>query len=175
MEAGRIGLAVHLHTGFGAGSYFGISGSNPVLLESVLNEKALRKTTFVLVHGGWPFTKEVAALFARPNVYADFSAQAFFLSPVELSDVLRNWLAMFPEKILFGTDTFATTFEIGWEEIGWLTATTGREALALALTKMLAEGQLSRTQALEFARSVLRDNAIRLYGFKNIQGTNGQE
>jgi hypothetical protein len=162
-EAGRLGLAVHLHTGFGAGSYFELSGSNPVQLESALNDPALRHTAFVLVHGGWPFTKEVAGLLARPNVYADFSAQAFLLSASDLSEVLRNWLTMFPEKILFGTDTFATSEEIGWEEVGWLTAKTGREALALALTKMMTDGQITRRQALDMAQDVMRGNAVKLY------------
>ena len=55
-ECGRLGMAVHLHVQAGAGSYFSVSGANPLLLESVLNDPELRKTKFVMVHGGWPFT-----------------------------------------------------------------------------------------------------------------------
>jgi hypothetical protein len=46
----------------------------------------------------------------------------------------------------------------------WLAARSGREALALALTRMVAAGDLTRPRAEEVARQVLRDNAIRLYG-----------
>src|SRR5438309_3770958 len=49
-EAGRLGLAVHFHTGTGCGSYFDIAGSNPSMLDSLLNDASLRKTNFVLVH-----------------------------------------------------------------------------------------------------------------------------
>ena len=55
-------MAVHLHTMAGAGGYFDVAGANPLHLESVLNDPALRKTNFVMVHGGWPFTREITAL-----------------------------------------------------------------------------------------------------------------
>jgi predicted TIM-barrel fold metal-dependent hydrolase len=164
-EAGRIGLAVHIHTGAGCGGYFDIAGSNPSLLDPVLNDASLRKTNFVLVHGGaGPYTKVTSFLFSKPNVYADFSEQDWMLSPRGLSVVLRDWLEWYPEKILFGTDLFPGTPEINWEEIGYMTATTGRQALALALTGMINDGEITRERAVELARMVLRENAIKLYG-----------
>jgi predicted TIM-barrel fold metal-dependent hydrolase len=166
-EAGRLGLAVHIHTGAGCGGYFDLAGSNPSLLDSVLNDASLRKTNFVLVHGGaGPYTKVTAFLFSKPNVYADFSEQDWMLSPRALSAVLRDWLEWYPEKILFGTDLFPGTPEIDWEEIGYMTSTTGREALALALTGMVGDGEITQERALELARMVLRENAIKLYGLK---------
>jgi hypothetical protein len=72
-EAGRLDLAIHIHIIDGAGSYYRPSGSNPLLLESTFNDPELRKTNFVLVHGGAPFTRSVTSLFGKPNVYADFS------------------------------------------------------------------------------------------------------
>jgi hypothetical protein len=39
-----------------------------------------------------------------------------------------------------------------------------RRALAIALTAMLQNGEISREKAVEYARGVLRDNALRLYG-----------
>jgi len=164
-EAGRLGLAVHMHIALGAGEQFELSGTNPLLLEPVFNDLSLSKTNFVMIHGGWPFTKEAASLLAKANVYADFSAQTFLISPRKLSEVLRDWLELYPEHVLFGTDLFPGTPEIGWEEMGWLTANTGRQALALALTGMMNDGLITRERALELARLVLRDNAIRLYKF----------
>ena len=55
---------------------------------------------------------------------------------------LREWLEFVPEKILFGTDAYPYSSELGWEESGWLAARTGREALARALTAMLRDGEI---------------------------------
>jgi predicted TIM-barrel fold metal-dependent hydrolase len=164
-ECGRLGMAVHIHALDGAGSFYKQSGSNPLLLESAFNDPELRKTNFVIVHGGYPFTKQTASLMTKPNVYADFSGQTFLLYPRALSEVLRNWLEYFPEKVLFGTDAFVLTPEIGWEEGAWLAVMTARQALALALTGMITDGEISRDRAIELARMVMRENAARLYNF----------
>jgi hypothetical protein len=165
-EAGRLGMPVHLHTGGGCGTYFHLSGSNPALLESILNEADLRKTNFVLVHGGAStFSKQTSYLMMKPNVYADFSEQTWLISTRALSQVIREWLEWYPEKVMFGTDLYANTPEINWEEIGWQTTQSSREALAIALTGMIDDKEISRERALEIARMVLHDNAARLYGF----------
>jgi len=163
-EAGRLGLAVHIHCIEGAGGYYRQSGSNPLLLEAAFNDPSLRKTNFVVIHGGYPFTKEMGSLISKPNVYADFSAQTFFTYPRELSEVLRNWLEFYPDKILFGTDAFSFGPQVDWGEVAWLSNTTARQALALALTGMMNDGEITHERALELARMVLRDNAIKLYG-----------
>jgi predicted TIM-barrel fold metal-dependent hydrolase len=159
-------MAVHIHAIDGAGSFYKQSGSNPLLLESAFNDNSLRKTNFVIVHGGYPFTKQTASLMSKSNVYADFSAQTFLLYPRALSEVVRNWLEYYPDKVLFGTDAFALSPEVGWEEAGWLAITTARQALALALTGMMNDGEITRERAIELARMVMRDNAIKLYGLK---------
>jgi predicted TIM-barrel fold metal-dependent hydrolase len=163
-EAGRLGLVIHLHTGGGCGHFFNLSGSNPLLLESVLNDPTLRKTNFVLVHGGYPFVKETEFLMEKPNVYADFSAQTFLLTPKALARVLRDWLEYEPEKILFGTDASPATPEVSWEESAWLTNKAARGALAIALTGMINDGDITRERASELARMVMRENAVKLYG-----------
>jgi predicted TIM-barrel fold metal-dependent hydrolase len=164
-EAGRLGLAAHIHTGIGADPYFGISGSNPMLLESAFNDQTLRQTNFVMLHGGWPFEREAGVMLIKPNVYADFSSQTFLRSTRALSRVLEEWLEWYPEKVLFGTDAYSDDTPLAnWEEKTWLTTRTSREALALALTRMMEAGQIARARAEELARLVMRDNAVRLYG-----------
>jgi uncharacterized protein len=165
-EAGRLGMAVHIHCISGAGGFYRQSGSNPLLLEPAFNDPVLRKTNFVVVHGGYPFTKEMGSLMSKPNVYADFSAQTFFTYPRELSDILRNWLESYPDKILFGTDAFSFGPEVDWGEVAWLSNSTARQALALALTGMMNDGEISHERALELARMVLHDNAAKLYGLR---------
>ncbi|MGH9872873.1 MAG: amidohydrolase family protein [Pyrinomonadaceae bacterium] len=165
-EAGRLGLAVHIHVFSGAGANYKQSGSNPLLLESVFNDQSLRKTNFVIIHGGYPYTKETGSLISKPNVYADFSGQTFFIYPRELSEILRNWLEAYPDKILFGTDAFSFGPEVDWPEIAWLSNTTARQALALALTGMMNDHEITRDQALDLARIALRENAVKLYKLK---------
>ena len=165
-ECGRLGMAVHIHVEAGAGSYFSIAGIHPLLLESVLNDPRLRKTNFVMVHGGWPFNEEAAALLEKPNAYLDFSSQTLIHYPRDLAGSIRMWLEHVPEKVMFGTDAYPYIPEMGWEEAAWVASRTGRHALALALSGMMRDGEISRERAIELARMVLRENAIRLYHLK---------
>jgi predicted TIM-barrel fold metal-dependent hydrolase len=158
---------VHIHSAAGAGGYFSVAGGNPMLLEPVFNDPDLRKTNFVMIHGGWPFEHQVTALLSKPNVYLDFSEQSFFNYSREVSGALRAWLEYVPEKVLFATDAYPfAPPEIGWEEAGWLANTTGREALGLALTGMMRDNEITRDRAVELARMVLRENARKLYNLK---------
>jgi len=164
-EAGRLGLPVHIHTGYGCGGYFELAGANPLLLEPVLDDATLRGTKFVLLHGGaGPYSQSIAALLMKPNVFTDFSEQTWLLPTRELSNNIRYWLEWYPEKVLFGTDLSPGSPQIDWEEIGWQTTTSAREALAMALTGMMNDGEITRPRALEIARMVLRGNALGLYG-----------
>jgi predicted TIM-barrel fold metal-dependent hydrolase len=163
-ECGRLGMAVHLHTAAGAGGYFDVSGANPLHMELVLNDPELRKTNFVMVHGGWPFTREMGALLTKPNAYLDFSQQSLVLAPAALAATLREWLGFVPEKVMFATDAYPYSDEIGWEESGVIAARAGRKALAIALTGMVRDGEVTRARASVLARMVLRENAKKLYG-----------
>ncbi|HTJ22434.1 MAG TPA: amidohydrolase family protein [Gemmatimonadaceae bacterium] len=168
VESGRLGLPVHIHTGYGCGGYFELAGANPLLLEPVLDDASLRNTKFVLLHGGaGPYSKGIAALLMKPNVYTDFSEQTWLLPTRELAATLRYWLEWYPEKVLFGTDLSPGTATIDWEEIGWQTTTSAREALAIALTGMMNDREVTRAHAIEIARMVLRGNALTLYGWQN--------
>ncbi|MGE5205359.1 MAG: amidohydrolase family protein, partial [Chlamydiota bacterium] len=157
--AGRLGLPVQIHTGAGCGGYFDIAGSNPELLDSVLDDPTLRHTKFVLLHGGsGPYSKVTAFLLGKPNVYADISEQDWMLSPRALSAVIRDWLEWYPEKVMFGTDLYpGNSPEYDWDSIGYMIATTGRQALGLALTGMMQDGEISRARALQLAHMVLFD------------------
>ncbi len=165
--AGAQQLVVHIHTGNGDGPWFNNERANPGLLENAINSRALRKTNFVLLHGGWPYHEIAQAMMDKPNTYADFSAQTFYLGTHQLAGVLRDWLSWHPEKVLFGSDAYSDvdTPLSDWEEKEYLMTSKARRALAIALTAMLQNGEITRERALEIARGVLRDNAIRLYGF----------
>ena len=164
-ECGRLGMPVHLHAMAGAGSYFSVSGVNPLLLEPLFNDPQLRKTNFVLLHGGWPYIREIQALLQKPNVYLDISQQSLVMTPRTQAQWLREWLEWEPEKVLFATDGYPYSEELGWPESTWIANRDARQALGIALTGMLQDGEISRKRAGELARMVLRGNAEALYKF----------
>jgi hypothetical protein len=164
-EAGRLGLVVHIHVANFGGANYDQRGSNPLLLTWAFNEPTLRKTNFVIVHGGYPYYRETAGLMSKPNVYADFSALTYFEKTRGQAQMLRLWLSSFPEKMLYGSDASPTTDEISWEETGWIASRTAREALTIALQGMIDDREITPARARELARMALRDNAKHLYGF----------
>jgi hypothetical protein len=162
-EAGRLGMAVHIHSYPGAGNYFLAAGCDPLLLESVFNDPELRNTKFVLIHGGGTFSKHTSAMLWKPNVYADISLLTQLWTPYQLAVVLRDWLSQFPEKILFGTDAVSFGPGLGWEMGAWIASKTGRQALGIALNGMIRDNEINLSRAKEIASMVLRTNAGNLY------------
>jgi uncharacterized protein len=162
-EAGRLGMAVHIHSFDGPGNYFRAAGADPLLLESAFNDPTLRKTNFVIVHGGGVYSSHAGAMLWKPNVYLDMSAMTLLYTPAKLGEVLRDWLTQYPEKVLFGSDAAAFGPDLGWELAAWIATKNGRAALALALTDMIRNREVSRGRAEEIATMVMRTNAGTLY------------
>jgi len=162
-ESGRLGMAVHIHAFEGAGSFFDAGGSDPLLLEPAFNDPALRGTRFVIVHGGGVFHSHAGAMMWKPNVYVDISAMSVLYTPAQLADILRDWLLMFPEKVLFGSDASSFGPDVGWDVAAWTGVTTGREALGIALTTMMRNGEITRDRAERIAAMAMRTNASTLY------------
>ncbi|MBI3844713.1 MAG: amidohydrolase family protein [Planctomycetes bacterium] len=162
-EAGRLGMAVHIHSFEGFGPYYGAAGADPLLLESVFNDATLRQTNFVIIHGGGVYAAHAGAMLWKPNVYADVSLMTLVYTPAKLAEVLRGWLTQYPEKILYGSDAVALGPDMGWEVAAWIAAKNARAALALALSDMMRTGEVSRARAEEIATMVMRTNAARLY------------
>ena len=163
-EAGRLGMAVHIHALDTFGGFYSSRGAAPHQLEPTFNDSTLRGTTFVLIHGGWPLFAQTQSMLSKPNVYADISMMVLVAEPRELANTLRSWLTAWPEKVLFGTDAFDGGPDQGWEEGVYLGASTARRALAMALTGMMRDGEIDRPRAEVLARMVLRENAAKLYG-----------
>lgn len=164
-EAGRLGMPVHIHCSLGAGSYFRAANANPLQLDPLFNDPSLRKTKFVMLHGGWPFAREAAAMILKPNAYLDISAFMYLGYPVEAARAVRTYLEAAPEKVLYGSDASPFTDTIGWEETAWIGSRNGRLALGLALTGMLQDGEVTLERAKNIAHMVMRENARQLYGF----------
>jgi predicted TIM-barrel fold metal-dependent hydrolase len=162
-EAGRLGMAVHIHSLEGGGGFFRAAGADPLLLEPALNDSTLRGTHFVIVHGGGTFAAHTEALFWKPNVYADISFMTVAYTPSLLAQVLTPWLVQFPDRVLFGTDAFGSGPDAGWEIPAWVGTTTARRALEIALTALMRGGEMTLDRAEDVATMVMRGNAARLY------------
>jgi uncharacterized protein len=163
-QAGKLKLPMHFHTAVGIGDYFSLRQGNVLNLENVLRDARYKNTTFVLVHGGWPYEREAALLTAVKNVYLDTSFQSEILYPSQFKPVLKQLLTLFPDKMMYGSDSFPYNEALGAEESFWLAAHTTRTALAGALAELVSEHAISEDKALELARLYLHDNAAKLYG-----------
>ncbi|MGH8005939.1 MAG: amidohydrolase family protein [Candidatus Binatia bacterium] len=163
-QATLLKLPIQIHCGLGTGTTLSLAAANPLHLENLLNDPQYRPTTFVLLNGGYPFTREAILLAGKSNVYVDSSGHmTLALYPSDLARTLKEWLTLYPEKILFGTGAVVVSDLLGAEETYWLATETGRRALALALSEMVQEGRCDEAQALDFARLVLRENAAHVY------------
>jgi len=162
-EAGRLGMAIHIHSFPGAGNYFKAQDCDPLLLEPAFNDSELRNTKFVVIHGGGTFFQHTSAMLWKPNVYADLSLLTLIWTPDQLASTLKDWLSQFPEKVVFGSDASAFGPGLGWEMSAWVAATTARKALTIALSEMISSNEISLSRAKEIATMVLRTNAGSLY------------
>lgn len=162
-EAGRLQLPVQIHTAVGGGDYFNLSGGKVMNLENILRDPRFENVTFVLLHGGFPYEREAIWLAARKNVYFDSSLMGLFLYPEQLKNALRQWLELFPEKVMYGSDTFPISDGLGAEESYWLATESARNALAAALAEMVSENEIGEAQAVAMAHAYLHDTAAGIY------------
>jgi uncharacterized protein len=162
-EGGRLHLPVHIHSAVGIGDYFNLSESNILNLENILRDPRYQTTTFVMIHGGYPYDRQAIWLAALKNVYLDTSETEILLYPSEFKKLLKQWLETFPEKITFGTDCFPYNEALGAEESYWLGVESSRTALTAALAEMISEKEITEAQALELAHGYLHDNAVGIY------------
>jgi predicted TIM-barrel fold metal-dependent hydrolase len=165
-EGGRLHLPMHVHSAVGIGDYFNLSESNIMNLENILRDPRYSATTFVMIHGGYPYDRQAIWLAAAKNVYLDTSETEILLYPSEFKKLLKQWLETFPEKVTFGTDCFPYNETLGAEESYWLGVESSRTALAAALAEMISENEITETQALSMAHGYLHDNAVGIYNGK---------
>ena len=163
-ECGRLHLPVHIHSAAGAGDYFSLAGASVLNLETVLRDPRYLPTTFVLIHGGYPFDQQAILISMMKNVWLDSSATGSFLMyPNQFKDVLKRWFEINPGKVTFGSDAFPIDEHLGAEELYWFGVHNARTAAAAALAEMVAAREITEPQAMAIARGYLHDNAAALY------------
>jgi hypothetical protein len=165
-QAGPLHLEVHIHSAVGSGTYYHLAEGNAMDLEDILRDPRYKDTTFVMIHGGFPYDRQSIWLAALPNVYLDSSEFIILVYPAEYSQILKRWFEIFPEKIVFGSDAFPYSREVNVPATYWLGVQTARTAAAAALAQMVSEGEVSESKALEIARGFFHDNTARLFGLE---------
>ncbi|MFC2076539.1 amidohydrolase family protein [candidate division KSB1 bacterium] len=155
----RHGLPLQIHTGLFADNRRDIRNSNPAnLIPFIIRH---RETRFVLMHSGYPYGGELLAMAKTlPNVNIDM-CWTYLISPTYGARLLDEAIETVPadKLIAFGGDS-------GLPEIAYGHAVIARETLAKVLADKVIDGYWSETEALEYARAVLHDNAIKIFNLK---------
>jgi predicted TIM-barrel fold metal-dependent hydrolase len=150
------GLWIHIHAAVGDPDIV-YQRANPALLYPLLHSERFRANRVVLVHGGWPWVGEAAAIVAiLPNVYMDVSEGTIFGMPNMRQRILEALEACPYSKILYGADGSVP-------EALWIVAKRYKAVLGRVLEELVAEGFCARREAYQVARGILSDNAVRLY------------
>ena len=159
-RASEWGLPVEIHTGFGwaiGKRPLRLSEADPENLLPILEDPGFSSTTFVLFHGGYPFTSKMGYIAgAFPNVYLDFTC----LCPESwsmLKRALHEWIDIVPmDRIVTGSD--------GSYEWMFFAAKYNRECLAQVLTEKVAGEHMDMDLAKEVLDRVLSLNGRTVFG-----------
>jgi len=150
------GLWMHIHAAVGDPDIV-YQYANPAHLYPLLHSERFRANRVVLIHGGWPWVGEAAAMVAiLPNVYLDVSEGALFGMPNVRQRLMEALEACPYSKILYGADG-------SLPEALWIGAKRFKSVLARVMGELTDEGFCSASEARQAARMILHDNAMRLY------------
>ena len=151
------GLWIHIHAAVGDPDII-YARANPARLYPLLHSERFRANQVVLIHGGWPWVGEAAAMVAiLPNVYLDVSEGVIYGMPNIRQRIFEALEACPYTKILYGADGAVP-------EALWIVAKRYKSVLGRVLEELVTEGFCSGPEAYRMARCILSDNAVRLYG-----------
>jgi quercetin dioxygenase-like cupin family protein len=60
---------------------------------------------------------------------SDSSFVGYFVYPSELKNILKQWISLYPERIMFGSDAFPFNDAVGAEETFWLAAHSRKKGI----------------------------------------------
>ncbi len=167
LEAGKLHLVVHIHSSLGIPPFMRTYDSDVSNLDDVLTDPQFFATPIVLIHGGLPWNEIAAYQALKPNVWIDISTMAFLYPVPAFADRLRAYLVLAPEKVLYGTDAAPYPSVVGGADVLHIMLSRAtRDALYLALAGLVRDSVINEAEAVEIGRGVLRENALRLYGWK---------
>ncbi|KAI1105309.1 glutamine synthetase/guanido kinase [Jackrogersella minutella] len=150
---------IQFHTGLGDNDIT-LTRSSPSHLQPFIREYPT--VPIVLLHAGYPWTRETAYLAAMyPNVYADIGEVFPLISRQGQEGVLKQMLEVCPaSKILCSTDGhgFPEMFLIATKQI--------RSVLKTVLGELVQTQQLEEKQAVQMVQCILFSNSKKLYNLQ---------
>jgi hypothetical protein len=152
-------LPIQIHTGLQEGMGNIITNANPThLIDLFLQYPQAR---FDIFHAAYPYTGELTTLSKNfPNVYADL-CWMYLISPYGARRILSEWIETLPSNKIFG---FGGDYLI--VEGVYAHAKIARHNIARVLTEKVEEGYFSPSEAVAFARRILRDNALEFFDIR---------
>ncbi len=149
-------LPIQIHTGLQEGTGNIITNANPTHLVNLFIEYPQAK--FDVFHASYPYTGELTTLAKNfPNVYADL-CWMYIISPYAARRVLSEWIETVPSNKIFG---FGGDYVI--VEGAYAHARMARDNIARVLAEKVQEHYFSPSEAVEFARRILRDNPLEVF------------
>jgi len=150
-------VPMQIHTGMGDFEV-NLVYCRPAFLMDLLRAPAFRECRVILVHGGYPYTREAAYMSnVLPRVYLDVSegipfagraAQAIFAEAMEMAPL---------SKIVYGSDCY--TLPEGF----YSSAKLGKQALGKALDALVEDGMIGEADAREAGEMILYRTSSELY------------
>ena len=147
-------LPVQIHTGYLAGNGNVLDNGQPVKLNNLMLKYPDAK--FVLFHGGFPWTGEIAAFRSVPNVYIrpGLAAQISREEAVSALDVMLDCVPY--NKFFWGGDCGLIEESAG-------SLIFAKDVVSEVLAKRVARGFLTEDVAIEIIDRIFRENAIEVF------------
>jgi hypothetical protein len=155
-------LPVQIHTGYLAGNGNVLDNGHPIKLNNLF--LLYPKTKFVLFHGGFPWTGEIAALAKMfPNVYLDlvWLPQISREEAINALDVMLDCVPY--NKFFWGGDCGLIEESVGSLEYA-------KDVVSEVLAKRVKRGLLTEKLAVEITDRIFRENAIEVFKLKEKLG-----
>ncbi|MBQ9047319.1 MAG: amidohydrolase family protein [Solobacterium sp.] len=157
---GELGMSFHIHTGStGMRGTPGVHKHDPALLAPFLLDGRHENADIVMLHGGFPYTRQAALMaYNFPNIYIDFS-QTLPWQGMGFAAMLKEVIGQAPHnRIMLGSG------QHGAFEAAWAASKASKTALARIMEELVDDGLISEERAVRSARQILSENARRLYG-----------
>lgn len=160
------GLPMQIHTGYLASNSSRLDQTDPILLNNLFIQYP--EARFVLFHGGYPWTSEVAALAKMfPNVSLDL-VWLPQISRVKAIAALDEILDGVPyNKLFWGGDCHFIEEAAG-------SLAVGREVVVRVLARRIASGEMSEGQAHAIGAAIFRENGLRFFRLGDGQAVDGR-
>ena len=147
---------IQIHTGLQEGNGNIITNANPTHLVNLFIQYPQAK--FDIFHTSYPYTGELTTLAKNfPNVYVNL-CWMYIVSPYAARRILSEWIETLPSNKIFG---FGGDYLV--VEGAYAHAKMARDNISRVLTEKIEESYFSLSEAIEFAKKILRDNPLEIF------------